>query len=73
MTYSLQVSKLKAVRTGGACFLMKGASGENLVAIAGGSAAGIEVWNPVDGSVKTLNSTFPLADGVYSSQMIAVN
>ncbi len=73
MTHSLQVSKLKAVRTGGACALMKGANGENLVAIASGSAAGIEVWNPVDGSVKTLNSTFPLADGVYSSQMIAVN
>jgi hypothetical protein len=73
MTYSLQESKLKEVRTGGACALMKGSNGENLVSVASGSAAGIEVWNPADGSVKTLNSTFPLADGVYSSQMIAVN
>jgi hypothetical protein len=46
-------------------------NGEKLVAIAGGSTTGIEVWNPVDGSVKTLNSTFPLTGP--GAQMIAVN
>jgi hypothetical protein len=73
MTYSLQVSKLNNSRISGACALMKGANGENLVAIAGGTSAGIEVWNPMDGSVKTLNSTFPLTDYGYNSQMMAVN
>ena len=50
------------------CFI--GLNGQQLVAIAGGYANGIEVWNPADGSVKTLNPDFPLA-GV--SPMIAVN
>ncbi len=35
-----------------------------MVAIAGGESAGIEVWDPAYGSVTTLNSTFPLSDGV---------
>jgi hypothetical protein len=49
----------------------KGINGEQLVAIAGGNSAGIEVWNPADGSVKTLNSTFPLVGP--GPRMIAVN
>jgi hypothetical protein len=51
--------------------LLKGINGQILVAIAGGYQSGIEVWNPADGSVKTLNSTFPLAG--TGAQMIAVN
>ena len=49
----------------------KGINGEKLVAIAGGYEDGIEVWNPADGSVKTLNSTFPLSGQV--PRMTAVN
>jgi hypothetical protein len=73
MKYSLQASKLSAAyRSSAACAMLKGANGEKLVAIAGGNYAdGIEVWNPADGSVKTLNSTFPLSGG--DPQMIAVN
>jgi hypothetical protein len=71
MTYSLQVSKLIKGRAGGACALLKGSNGENLIAITGGASAGIEAWNPLDGSVKILNSTFPLANG-YGPQMIAI-
>jgi hypothetical protein len=51
--------------------MLKGINGEILVAIAGGYSAGIEVWNPADGSVKTLTSTFPLSGP--GPQMIAVN
>ncbi len=49
----------------------KGINGEKLVAIAGGDEDGIEVWNPADGSVKTLNSTFSLSG--QAPQMITVN
>jgi hypothetical protein len=72
MAYSLQVSRLNADRSAGACAMLKGVNEETWVAIVGGASAGIEVWNPADGSVTTLNSTFPLADG-YGPQMIAVN
>jgi hypothetical protein len=47
---------------------------KNFITLApGGYTAGIEVWNPADGSVKTLNSTFPLNDDRMRAQMIAVN
>jgi hypothetical protein len=72
MLYSLQSSRLIGNRDGAPCALLKGTNGEKLVAIAGGVSSGIEVWNPADGSVTTLNSTFPLADG-YGPQMIAIN
>ena len=42
----------------------KRANGQTVVAIAGGESAGIEVWDPADGSVTTLNSTFPSSDSV---------
>ncbi len=41
--------------------MLLGTKGEKLVAIASGYSAGIEVWNPTDGSVKTLNATFPMS------------
>ncbi len=71
MAYSLQASTLMSNRFDAACALLKSNSGENLVAIAGGYTAGIEVWNFADGSVNMLNSTFPLSG--YSPQMIGVN
>jgi hypothetical protein len=51
--------------------MLKGINGEHLVAIAGGVSGGMEVWNPANGSVTTLNSTFPLRGG--GPQMIATN
>ena len=72
MAYSLQVSRLYADRSAGACAMLKGFNGETWVAIVGGASAGIEVWNPANGSVATLNSTFPLANG-FGPQMIAIN
>ncbi len=71
MAYSLQASTLMSNRYDAACALLKSINGELLVAIAGGNTAGTEVWNSADGSVKTLNSTFPL-DG-YAPQMVGVN
>jgi len=73
MLYSLQSSRLIGNRDGAPCALLKGTNGEKLVAIAGGVSSGIEVWNPADGSVKTLNDTFPLADFGTHPQMIAAN
>jgi hypothetical protein len=49
----------------------EGISGEKLVAMAGGTANGMEVWNSANGSVSTLNSTFPWVGA--SPQMISVN
>jgi hypothetical protein len=72
MAYALQASHLTGDRSNGACAMLKGFNGETRVAIAGGASAGIEVWSPANGTVKTLNSTFPLADG-YGPQMIAIN
>ena len=71
MAYSLQASTLMSNRFDAACALLKSNSEENLVAIAGGYTAGIEVWNFADGSVQTLNSTFPLKGS--SPQMVGVN
>ncbi len=71
LTYNLQTSKLSGDRTYGTCAMLKGIKGEKLVAIASGNSPGIEVWNPADGLVKTLNPTFPL--GGSGPQMIAVN
>jgi hypothetical protein len=73
LLYSLQPSVLNGNRFGAACTLLKGSKGETLVAIAGGKSAGLEVWNPADGSVKILNDTFPLSDSGTNSQMIAIN
>jgi hypothetical protein len=71
MAYSLQVSYLTEDRTRAACALLKGTKGEKMVAIAGGNSDGIEVWNLANGSVTTLNSTFPLS--APHPNMIAVN
>jgi hypothetical protein len=72
LAYNLQASHLSGDRSNGACAILKGFNGETWVVIVGGASAGIEVWNPANGLVTTLNSTFPLADG-YGPQMIAVN
>jgi hypothetical protein len=72
MAYTLQASHLTGDRSNGACAMLKGFNGETRVAIVGGASAGIEVWNPANGSVATLNSTFPLANG-FGPQMIAIN
>jgi hypothetical protein len=48
--------------------------GQRVVAIAsGGSSGGMEIWNPADGAVKTLSSTFPPASGHNQTpQMLSI-
>ncbi len=72
MEYTKHTSQLIGERTLSACALLKGSDGEVLVAVASGQSAGMEVWNPVDGSVKMLTSDFPpYADDF--PQLISVN
>jgi hypothetical protein len=63
MEYTKHSSQLSGDRQYSACALLKGENGENLVAVASGRSSGMEVWNPVDGTVKNLTSDFPLYSG----------
>ncbi len=72
MQYTKHTAVLSGFRQRSACALLKGSNGEILVAVAGGFAQGMEAWNPIDDSVKTLTSEFPLYSGEYP-QMISVN
>ncbi len=57
-----------------ACALLKGANGEKIVAIAGGISAGMEGWNPDDGTQKVISKDFPPSSGYNrSAKMISVN
>jgi hypothetical protein len=71
MLYTRQAGQLTGDRRTSACALLKGKDGETLVAIAGGPTPGMETWNPVDGSVKTLTTDFPSGTG-FGRQMISV-
>ena len=53
---------------------MSGENGERLVVIVGGVySTGMEVWNPKDGTVKTLMSDFPPTNyGQGGEQLISV-
>jgi hypothetical protein len=72
MEYTIHTSQLIGERSWSACALLKGTKGEVLVAVASGHSAGMEVWNPADGSVKMLTSDFPKYAGEFP-QMISVN
>ncbi len=72
MQYTKHTAVLSGFRQMSACALLKGSNGEILVAVAGGIAQGMEAWNPIDDSVKTLTSEFPLIASEYP-QMISVN
>ena len=72
MEYTKHTSKLIGSRFLSACALLKGSDGEVLVAVASGNSEGMEVWNPVDGTVKMLTPDFPPRTGELP-QMISVN
>jgi hypothetical protein len=72
MEYTKHTSKLIGERRYSSCALLKGSEGEVLVAVAGGTSAGMEVWNPSDDSVQLLTPDFPLFTLEFS-QMISVN
>ena len=73
MEYTKHSSQLSGDRRYSACALLKGENGESLVAVASGLSAGLEVWNPVDGSVKNLTLDFPLAsEGSRTPKMISI-
>jgi hypothetical protein len=72
MEYTKHTSQLIGSRTMSACALLKGSDGEVLVAVASGNSAGMEVWNPVDDSVKMLTPDFPPYAGEFP-QLISVN
>ena len=72
MEYTKHTSQLIGERSYSSCALLKGSEGEVLVAVASGNSAGMEVWNPADGSVKMLTSDFPKYAGEFP-QLISVN
>ena len=72
MHYTHHGDILQGNRQSSVCGLLKGGDGNEVVAIAGGLSSGIQVWNPVDGSVKVLNDTFPLLSK-DRPQLISVN
>ena len=72
MEYTKHTSKLTGSRKMSACALLKVSEGEVLVAVASGDSAGMEVWNPVDGSVKMLTSDFSKYANEFP-QLISVN
>ena len=54
--------------------MLKRADGKEVVAIVSGLSSGIVVWDPVNGSVQVLNSTFPRAyTGHQTPQLKSVN
>jgi hypothetical protein len=54
------------------CATITGSNGEKLAVVAGGYSTGMEVWNPIDGSVNILTPDFPLATGAGLPQMISI-
>jgi hypothetical protein len=72
MEYTQHTSKMIGSRFLSACALLKGSEGEVLIAVASGYSAGMEVWNPADGSVKMLTPDFPPRTGEFP-QLILIN
>ena len=74
MRYTHHGDILQGYRQSSVCGLLKGDDGNDVVAIASGLSSGIEIWNPIDGSVKVLNDTFPpRCEDVQVPQLISVN
>ena len=71
-TYTSHETELTGSRVYSSCALLNGENGEKLVAVASGSSPGMEVWNPNDGSVKTLTPDFPYKVLVGSGQLVSV-
>ncbi len=73
MAYTKHTSRFNGTRKVSACSLLVNENGEKLVAVAGGYSPGLEVWNPEDGTVRTLTPDFPLSSSQGYVQMISVN
>ena len=71
LQYKRQAARLLRDRVYCACSLLNGDNGEKVVAVAGGRQYGMEVWNPLDGSVKMLTTSFPTKATEHST-MISV-
>jgi hypothetical protein len=72
MEFTKHTVELNRSRTFSTCATITGSNGEKLVVVAGGYSSGMEVWNPIDKSVKILTSDFPLATGAGLPQMISI-
>jgi hypothetical protein len=72
LQYTKQTAQLNKNRKLSACALLKESNGKTLVAVASGISQGMEAWNPVDDSVVTLTSDFPLIASEYPP-MLSVN
>ena len=74
MQYTWHGDILQGSRQFGSCALLRGDDGNEVVAIASGLSSGIEIWNPVDGSIKVLNDTFPPISGTNGTpKLLSVN
>ena len=74
MKFTKHEETLFETRRYSACALLKGANGEKIVAIAGGNSAGMEGWNPDDGTQKVFSSDFPPLNGDNRTpKMLSVN
>jgi hypothetical protein len=73
--YTRHFPEFNNSRVRASCFLMTGDNGDRLVVVVGGAySGGMEVWNPLDGTVKTLMSDFPKANYAHGGdQLISVN
>jgi hypothetical protein len=74
MEYTLHDEKLNNEHKYGTCALIRGPKGEPLVAVASGTSAGLEIWDPANGVVSDVSPNFPPISGdVQSPKMISVN
>ena len=59
MTYTKQATELLQNRNWTSCAGIRTPTHGNIVVIAGGSSAGTEIWNPLDGSIELVFKDFP--------------
>jgi len=70
LEYTVHEEKLINEHKYGTCALVRGSRGEPLVAIASGTTAGLELWNPEAG---TITPDFPPLSGDFKSpKMLAI-
>jgi hypothetical protein len=72
MEFTKHKVELNRSRTMSTCAMVTGSNGEKLAVVAGGYSSGMEVWNPIDGSVNILTPDFPLGNGGGLAQMISI-
>lgn len=78
-SYTQHPTELQGERLRSSCALLKGKSGEDLVAVVGSDSdksKGMEAWNPADESLTTLHEELPHEKdglGLDGSQMFSIN